>query len=68
MKIGLQQVQNVCGIGTGDKTCSYLAVGAAWECMKGTPTEQLIIERRGRGSINAMGDNCSGPPNFTEET
>ncbi len=66
MKIEIEQVKGVCGLGTGDKTCSYLACGAAWECLKGTEVESTILSRREAGTINAMGDNCSGPPDLIE--
>ncbi len=54
-----------CGVGTGPKTCSFLRMATDWECAKGTSIESIILERRESGTMNAMGDNCSGPPDFT---
>ena len=58
------QVKNLCKIGKGPKTCSFLGMGAGavWRCLKGSELEATIIERR--SSMGAKGDNCSGPPDF----
>lgn len=54
-----------CGLLTGDACCSYLMAGVAGlECAKGTAIEMTIIERRELGTMNAMGDRCSGPPDY----
>ncbi len=44
--------------------CSFLIFGDGFECAKGTFMEKLIEERRRAGTMNAKGDNCSGPPDF----
>jgi hypothetical protein len=36
----------------------------SFECAKDTEFEELIDGRREGGKINAMGNNCSGPPEF----
>jgi hypothetical protein len=58
-----KHAQNVCRIGQGERTCSFLANGAnGWECLKGTSLEAHILSRRAK--MVAKGDNCSGPPHF----
>jgi hypothetical protein len=60
-----EHVNNVCGVGTGAKTCSYIMMSSeGWECAKGTMVERAINERRETGTMNAMGNNCSGSPDF----
>jgi hypothetical protein len=65
MRIGLKRVKDMCGLATGEKTCAFLTVGREWECAKGTGTEWPIRVRLEAGSMNAKGDNCSGPPDYT---
>lgn len=67
MKIELKQVQDVCGLASGETTCAFLTVGGAWECAKGTGTEWTIRDRLKAGTMNAKGNNCSGPPDFVTE-
>ncbi|OGM89724.1 hypothetical protein A2108_01245 [Candidatus Wolfebacteria bacterium GWA1_42_9] len=56
----------VCRQGEGEATCSFLARDANGpKCLKGSSMEPNIIGRRLQGSMNAKGDNCSGPPHFT---
>lgn len=58
----------VCECTGGKKRCSFLMFNAkdlVWECAKEAGDERGIWQRRKDGSINAMGDNCSGPPDFT---
>ncbi|MEK7640376.1 MAG: hypothetical protein AAB389_00040 [Patescibacteria group bacterium] len=60
-----KQVEKVCGLGKGEKTCSFLTMSAyGFECAKKTAIEKIIKERREAGTMNAQGNNCSGPPNF----
>ena len=57
--------KEICGVGKGSETCSFLMMGpGGWECAKGTGLEAHLTSRRDAGSMNAMGDNCSGPPDF----
>ncbi len=65
-KLKIDWVKNVCGLGNGDQTCSFLMMGTKWECAKGTGIESVIQNRRDNGTMNAMGDNCSGPPDFNK--
>jgi hypothetical protein len=59
----------VCGFGKAVETCSFLGMGPeGWCCFKASNFEGMIMERRFLGTIKAMGDNCSGPPDFTIET
>lgn len=70
-RIDEKHLKNVCRLGGGTFTCSYLALGAQGpECLKGTGFQKIIDQRRAQKSTNAMGDNCSDPPNFqpTQET
>lgn len=56
----------VCKMGQGGATCSFLMFGGSqFECAKGSPFESNIRQRLKEGSIRAVGDNCSGPPDFT---
>jgi len=59
-------VKNVCKFGKKEETCSFLAMGGeGLMCTKGTSLEFIIQQRREQKSMRAMGDNCSGPPDFT---
>jgi hypothetical protein len=61
-------IVNVCKLGLGAATCSFLAYDGQWSCVKGTRFAALIEARRREKSMKAMGDNCSGPPQFTPAT
>jgi len=64
-KLDEKHLKNVCKLGGGAFTCSYLGMGAEGaECFKGTGFQRIIDQRRAEKSMRAMGDNCSGPPNF----
>jgi hypothetical protein len=66
MAIDEKCLNDVCKLKQGAHTCSFLMVGAGgFECAKGTSIEGVVYNRRSSGTMNAMGDNCSGPPNFT---
>ncbi len=55
----------VCKFGKGQETCSFLGMsGNGLRCLKGSPLESNIIQRRREDSMGAKGDNCSGPPDF----
>ncbi len=55
-----------CAPEPGPKACSFLVMRAeGWQCAKGSLFEEMLRERRAAGTIRSMGDNCSGPPNFT---
>ncbi len=65
MGLDKKHVGEVCGIGKGARTCSFLTMAPeGWECAKGTSAEQVINARREAGTMNAAGNNCSGPPDF----
>ncbi|TSC81683.1 MAG: hypothetical protein G01um101419_774 [Parcubacteria group bacterium Gr01-1014_19] len=65
MTLDDKQVKKVCGLGNKEKTCSFLMMSAdGFECAKKTAIEAVINQRRDAGTMNAKGDNCSGPPNF----
>lgn len=65
MAIAPEHVQNVCRIAQGARTCSFLLTGGnGFVCGKGTSMENTIRAKRDQGAMNAMGDNCSGPPDF----
>ncbi len=64
MVLNKKQLSDVCRLGGGAHTCSYLVVGAEFECAKGTSIESVLRGRREAGTMNAGGDNCSGPPEF----
>jgi hypothetical protein len=59
------QMKTLCKIGKGKECCSYLIYGqGGFVCAKGSPLEQSINARRQAKTMNAMGDNCSGAPDF----
>ena len=64
-KINEEHLKNVCLLGAGSLTCSYLGMGGqGFECLKRTQFQGIIDRRRAERQIRAMGDNCSGPPEF----
>ena len=56
----------VCRLGQGELCCSYLGFtpGVGMACLKASQFEEMISKRREAKSMAAMGDNCSGPPDF----
>lgn len=57
--------KTVCKFGQRATTCSFLGMtGSQFHCLKGSEFESNIKQRREEGSMGAMGDNCSGPPDF----
>ncbi len=66
-KVDEARMQTLCKRGKGSETCSFLALegGAGFVCAKGSDIESIIRRRREEKSMRALGDNCSGPPNFT---
>lgn len=57
---------DVCLMGQGALCCSYLLIGSTGACCaKGTGFQALIEKRRAEKSMLSMGDNCSGPDEFT---
>lgn len=61
-------IADTCKRGQGADCCSFLVMGrGGFECAKGTEAEPVLVERRKSKSINAMGDNCSGPPDFKSQ-
>jgi hypothetical protein len=66
IKVTEDQKKNLCKFGQGSKTCSFLIMSAeGFCCAKGTDFQAMLEERRFLETIRAMGDNCSGPPEFT---
>lgn len=62
----LQHLKNVCRGGQGEAACSFLVIAkGGLSCAKGTDLEHALYERRERKAIHSLGDNCSGPPDFT---
>lgn len=60
-----EMITNLCKIGKGNATCSFLMVGSdGLECAKGTSFETTLRIRREASSMVALGDNCSGPPYY----
>lgn len=59
-------LQQVCRPGAGSQTCAYLMLSnAGFQCAKGGVAQMYIDLRLAEGTMKAIGDNCSGPPNFT---
>ena len=70
-KLDKKYLKEVCKLGGGTFACSYLGMEAGGaECLKGTSFQRIIDQRRAEKSMWAMGDNCSGHPDFklTQET
>lgn len=66
VKLTHEQVRNLCLMGQGPKTCSFLMYGPrGFACSKGTELQPFVENRRETKTITAMGDNCDGPPSFT---
>lgn len=64
-KLQDEQAWKVCGLGQGVFTCSYLVVSPdGFECLRRSDAEKMIEKRRVEKDINALGVNCSGPPDF----
>lgn len=59
--------KRLCRPGQGAASCSFLVIHNGWRCAKGSDLEPLILSRRANLSMKAMGDNCSGPPDFAPE-
>jgi len=60
-QITKKHVKEVCGLGQGEKTCSFLSAGGdGFTCAKGTSIEDIINQRRTAGTMKAKGDNCQG--------
>lgn len=66
-KLTEEQTMRLCRTGHVPTTCSFLvyAAKAGWVCAKGSDLEPMINDRRARKDMVAMGNNCSGPPDFT---
>lgn len=58
------RIKSVCGLGTGELTCSFLMLAShGWICAKSQGNEAMrlaIDARRLAGTIVARGDRCSG--------
>lgn len=71
-KVSIEHARNVCGLGRETFACSFLALSSedGWVCLKNSAMEAVINRRRAERTTAAMGDNCSGPPDFvpTKET
>lgn len=66
MIISKDQARDVCLLGKGVTCCSYVGAGKdGLVCLKDTPHHMEMFRRRMTGDMKAMGDNCSGPPDFT---
>lgn len=64
--IDAEVAKNKCKLGMGAECCSFLGAGTkGLECLKRPPFKKIIVERRKAGTMNAKGNNCSGPPSFT---
>lgn len=57
-------VEQVCKPGQGAATCAFLGLHKGWCCAKGSWVEGMVRDRLAKGTMNAKGDNCQGPPTF----
>lgn len=57
-----------CGLGLGPSCCSYLVCNEnGFACGKSDQSIKVQIDqRRAAKSMHAMGDRCSGPPDYKE--
>ncbi len=56
-------IEDVCKMGQGEETCSFLGMGqGGFRCLKGTELQAIIEARRAAGVMGAKGDNCQGDP------
>ena len=59
-------VEGLCKGKGGTDTCSYLGVGGeGFCCLKMSEFEAMIDGRRAKQGMRAMGNHCTGLPNFT---
>lgn len=58
-----KHLEKVCQPGT-EKACAFLGVASGFVCTKFTALEDILREEVEKGSMMALGDNCSGPPTF----
>jgi hypothetical protein len=67
MQIGNDiHVNDTCRIGQGPACCRYLTADAAgYSCEKTSPIGRVIDARVAAGTFGSLGDNCTGPPDFT---
>lgn len=64
-RIPAHLVTSVCQVGQGAQTCSYLCHQGGWACAKGSNFQKVIDAKRvSPEGMKAMGNNCSGPPDF----
>ena len=58
-------IDNVCKKGQGSATCAFLGFSQdGFMCLKKSPFDAQIQNRLREGSMNAKGDNYSGPTSF----
>ena len=58
--------EHVCLFGKGAEACCFLSLGAdGFQREKGSSLSALLDARRRAGTMRALGDNCSGSPDFT---
>lgn len=65
-RLRIEYARDVCGLGQETFACSFLGLGddGNFVCLKCSELEGIIIRRRAERATTAMGDNCSGPPDF----
>jgi len=60
---------SVCEGAGSSATCRFLTAGpGGFACAKGSDLHGYISGRVEAGTMKAVGDNCSGPPDFTPVT
>ena len=55
-----------CKMGQVANTCRYLGIGREYTCLKGSERHSEIDSLVENNDRRAVGDNCSGPPNFAQ--
>lgn len=61
MDITADDIEKVCGLGSGEKCCRYLGMGPkGWQCLKHSSFREMIDARMAAGQMVAKGDNCEG--------
>ena len=68
-QIPSDQVDRVCLIGQGDRTCKYITIQGdrGFVCAKGTSMGAMLDNLATNNKITAKSDNCEGLGNATKE-
>lgn len=60
-------VMEVCKLGKGSTCCRFLSFSHGFCCEKKSDIAGLLNARANAGTMRALGDNCSGAPDFVPQ-